>query len=33
VRFNLHNNKWGTNFPAWWAAARFTSRFVLATDE
>jgi hypothetical protein len=18
LRFNLHNNKWGTNFPMWW---------------
>jgi hypothetical protein len=18
VRFNIHNNKWGTNFPMWW---------------
>lgn len=29
VRFNLHNNKWGTNFPAWWGTQRFTARFVL----
>ena len=27
IRFNLHNNKWGTNFPMWWQGdllARFT---------
>ncbi|HEY4200799.1 MAG TPA: DUF5054 domain-containing protein [Devosiaceae bacterium] len=27
IRFNLHNNKWGTNFPMWWEGtlkARFT---------
>lgn len=30
LRFNLHNNKWGTNFPMWWGAERFTARFVLA---
>jgi hypothetical protein len=29
LRFNLHNNKWGTNFPMWWGADRFTARFVL----
>ncbi|MCB9992787.1 MAG: DUF5054 domain-containing protein [Hyphomicrobiaceae bacterium] len=26
IRFNLHNNKWGTNFPMWWGGdlvARF----------
>ena len=30
IRFNLHNNKWGTNFPMWWEGnllARFTLRF------
>ncbi len=29
VRFNLHNNKWGTNFPMWWEgelSARFRLR-------
>lgn len=29
VRFNLHNNKWGTNFPMWWEGdllARFVVR-------
>ena len=29
LRFNLHNNKWGTNFPMWWGAERFEARFVL----
>ncbi|MDB5539485.1 MAG: glycosyl hydrolase, partial [Devosia sp.] len=29
LRFNLHNNKWGTNFPMWWGADRFAARFVL----
>ena len=29
LRFNLHNNKWGTNFRMWWGAERFTARFVL----
>jgi len=29
LRFNLHNNKWGTNFPMWWGAWRFVARFVL----
>jgi hypothetical protein len=29
LRFNLHNNKWGTNFPMWWGADRFTARYVL----
>jgi hypothetical protein len=28
LRFNLHNNKWGTNFPMWWVGD-FTARFVL----
>ena len=28
VRFNLHNNKWGTNFPMWWEGS-FVARFVL----
>jgi hypothetical protein len=26
VRFNLHNNKWGTNFPMWWEGT-FQARF------
>lgn len=29
IRFNLHNNKWGTNFPMWWGAESFAARFVL----
>ena len=28
VRFNLHNNKWGTNFPMWWEGD-FAARFVV----
>jgi len=28
IRFNLHNNKWGTNFPMWWEGD-FTARFVV----
>ncbi len=28
VRFNLHNNKWATNFPMWWEGD-FCARFVL----
>jgi hypothetical protein len=28
VRFNLHNNKWGTNFPMWWEGD-FVARFVV----
>ena len=33
IRFNLHNNKWGTNFPMWWAGdfqARFKIRVTAA---
>jgi len=29
VRFNIHNNKWGTNFPMWWGGD-FTTRFKLS---
>lgn len=29
IRFNLHNNKWGTNFPMWWGGD-FVARFVVA---
>ena len=35
LRFNLHNNKWGTNFPMWWEGD-LLARFVLrlgAADE
>ena len=28
VRFNLHNNKWGTNFAMWWEGD-LLSRIVL----
>ncbi|HEV7306125.1 DUF5054 domain-containing protein [Ensifer sp.] len=28
VRFNIHNNKWGTNFPMWWGGD-FSTRFRL----
>ncbi len=28
IRFNLHNNKWGTNFPMWWGGT-VVLRFVL----
>ncbi|MGO4133217.1 DUF5054 domain-containing protein [Rhizobium brockwellii] len=31
IRFNLHNNKWGTNFPMWWQGD-FQSRFRLSLD-
>lgn len=29
IRFNLHNNKWGTNFPMWWEGD-FSARFRIA---
>ncbi|OWV77393.1 glycosyl hydrolase [Rhizobium sp. R339] len=29
IRFNLHNNKWGTNFPMWWRGD-FQARFRLS---
>jgi len=28
IRFNLYNNKWGTNFPQWWEGD-FCARFIL----
>ncbi|MBB3559340.1 hypothetical protein FHX06_000637 [Rhizobium sp. BK512] len=31
IRFNLHNNKWGTNFPMWWEGD-FSARFRLSLD-
>jgi hypothetical protein len=31
IRFNLHNNKWGTNFPMWWQG-NFQARFRLRLD-
>jgi hypothetical protein len=29
IRFNLYNNKWGTNFPMWWEGD-FAARFRIA---
>ncbi|TAY99807.1 DUF5054 domain-containing protein [Rhizobium leguminosarum] len=31
IRFNLHNNKWGTNFPMWWQGD-FQALFRLSLD-
>lgn len=31
IRFNLHNNKWGTNFPMWWEGD-FSARFKIRLD-
>ncbi|QND13239.1 DUF5054 domain-containing protein [Rhizobium leguminosarum bv. trifolii] len=31
IRFNLHNNKWGTNFPMWWQGD-FQALFQLSLD-
>jgi hypothetical protein len=31
LRFNLYNNKWGTNFPQWWEGD-FRARFLLALE-
>ncbi len=31
IRFNLHNNKWGTNFPMWWEGD-FSTRFRISLD-
>jgi hypothetical protein len=31
IRFNLYNNKWGTNFPMWWEGT-FTARYLLSLD-
>ncbi|MBY5338010.1 DUF5054 domain-containing protein [Rhizobium leguminosarum] len=31
IRFNLHNNKWGTNFPMWWQGD-FQARFRLSVS-
>ena len=28
IRFNLYNNKWGTNFPMWWEGT-LMARFLL----
>jgi hypothetical protein len=30
LRFNLHNNRWGTNFPQWWGVEQFRARFILS---
>lgn len=35
IRFNLYNNKWGTNFPMWWQgdfAARFRIEAATASE-
>ncbi|MNW04650.1 hypothetical protein D3C71_2007670 [compost metagenome] len=32
VRFNIHNNKWGTNFPMWWEGD-FSARFRLRLND
>lgn len=32
LRFNLYNNRWGTNFPMWWEGS-FKARFVLTLAE
>jgi hypothetical protein len=32
VRFNLHNNKWGTNFPMW-CEGDLKARFVLTIGQ
>jgi hypothetical protein len=31
IRFNLHNNKWGTNFMMWWGGD-FVTRFIIELD-
>lgn len=31
IRFNLYNNKWGTNFPMWWEGD-FTARYRLSLE-
>ncbi len=31
IRFNLHNNKWGTNFPMWWEGD-FSARFRISLE-
>ncbi len=32
IRFNLYNNKWGTNFPMWWEGD-FAARFRIGVTE
>jgi hypothetical protein len=31
IRFNLYNNKWGTNFPMWWQGD-FLARYRLSLN-
>lgn len=31
LRFNIHNNKWGTNFPMWWGGS-FVARFIVEIE-
>ena len=31
IRFNLHNNKWGTNFPMWWDGG-LLARFLVELE-
>lgn len=31
IRFNLHNNKWATNFPMWWSG-NLVARFVVELE-
>ena len=31
IRFNLHNNKWATNFPMWWGSS-LVARFVIEVE-
>ncbi|MDR3471207.1 MAG: DUF5054 domain-containing protein [Devosia sp.] len=32
LRFNLYNNRWGTNFPMWWEGS-FKARYVISVGE
>jgi hypothetical protein len=32
LRFNLYNNKWGTNFPQWWEGD-LTARFIVTLGD
>lgn len=31
IRFNLHNNKWATNFPMWWSGT-LVARFIVELE-
>jgi hypothetical protein len=31
IRFNLHNNKWGTNFAMWWGGS-LVARFIIEVE-